>query len=930
MKKLSLLLAVFMLAMSAFAADSPKREFRSTWLTSYCSIDWPSYSAKNNPTKSKQELIAYFDHHADRNFTGICIHARAACDANYASSIEPWGKELTGTRGKNPGWDPLAFAVEQCHARGLECYAWVNPFRFNYRISQDDRVTPNDLAIINKGWIINYGGKDVLNPALPEVRQYIINVIREIYTNYRVDGLLFDDYFYPNDIPWDSSAPDYQDFLDQNPGKQPTKKNIQDWRRGNINLFMRELYALIQTERPDMRFGVSPAGVAFLGSSDAGVTPPSVGSDWQYDGICSDPLAWLKDQSLDFISPQLYWATTPAANRWSPYAPYIPLATWWGDVATHFERHFYSSVAAYMFINDNGSPVYNNETNWADIGNQIETNREVVPQGTAGTITYSAKYMDGPVCSGWGDYLEEHQFQNHSLIPIVTWKEHPALTAPDVVRSGNNLTWTAPAQSGHDPIMRYTVYAIPKTVSKSEAADENGDGIKVQYLQRVVYGGSFQIPDALAQEYWFAVCAYDGYGYESAPAYIDQPDIHGIPCDPTEYAELGTLTMHNLWYRNVNAPFSNINFEEDGKLNRGMALSDGIIYLSNRNAAVNPTAVSLRTYDAVTGEFMGEHPLDIPTAGYACNDVITDNLGRIYVTNLVLNVSTAPVTVHRYNPEDGSCTLIAELKAPTAGRVDHCSIYADPSQPDKLTIFAAVASSANIYRWTVNGSQTDFASKAVTQFCPSEAANFGIAPRTFAIDDNNVVVDGGNTYIVRYNFSTGAMTKLIDGTDLTPKTYQANGYSQTEYKGQTLKLYPYADHQREGGYKFNLAGNDLLWQFPAIDFGSVNSTTHSAPVALGHDEEGNVLAAIYVPGNGLACYMVKSPITGVESVENAQQQLSVYGRTVMIPQGTESVRIYNAAGMLINSASSVSTVELPAAGMYIVVTDSTSHKVVVR
>ncbi len=930
MKKITLLLAVFMLAVTAFGADSPKREFRSTWLTSYCAIDWPSYSAKNNPQKSQQELIGYFDHHADRNFTGICIHARAAADANYASSIEPWAKELTGTRGKNPGWDPLAFAVEQCHARGLECYAWVNPFRFNYRGGIDDRVTPRDKEVLNKGWIISYGGKDVFNPALPEVRQYIINIIREIYTNYRVDGLLFDDYFYPNDIPWDETAPDYQDFLDQNPGKEANKKNIQDWRRGNINTFMSELYAIIQSERPDLRFGVSPAGVAFLGSSDAGVTPPGFGSDWQYDGICSDPLAWLKNQSLDFISPQLYWATSPAANRWAPSAPYIPLATWWGGVATHFNRHFYSSVAAYMFVDGNNKPVYNNETNWADMGQQIETNRAVVPEGTAGTITYSAKYMDGPLCTGWGEYVEEHQFQNHSLIPIVDWKEHPALSAPEVVRNGNNLTWTSPAQTGLDPIMRYTVYAVPKTVSKSEAADEHGDGIKAAYLQRVVYGGVYQIPAEMEENYWFAICAYDGYGYESEPAFIDQPDIQGLPCDPTEYPELGTLTMHNLWYRNVNAPFSNISFEEDGKLNRGMAMSDGMIYLSQRNAAVNPTAVSLRVYDALTGEFMGERALDIPTAGYACNDVITDNLGRIYVTNLVLNVSTAPITIHRFDPETGACTLIAELKAPTAGRVDHCSIYADPANPEKLTVFAAVAASGNIYRWTISGGEATFASKTVSKFCPANAGSFGVAPRTFAIDEENVVVDGGNTYIAEYNFNTGVMTPLVEGSALTPNKYQANGYAQTEFRSQTLRLYPYSDHQTEGGYKFNLAGTELLWQFPAIDFGSKNSTTLSTPVAMEHDAEGNVLAAVYAPGNGLACYMVKSPSTGVEDVEATQQQLTVYGRTVLIPAGTETVRVYNTSGALITSVTGASAVELPAAGLYIVVTDTTSHKVVVR
>lgn len=920
-------LILLLLAVAAVAvAQSPKREFRSTWLTHYSGIDWPSSNARNNPTLAKQELLGYIQHHADRNFTGICIHARAAADASYASSIEPWAVEITGTRGKNPGWDPLGYAVEQCHARGLECYAWVNPFRFNY--GSGSRTTAQDQYVLAQGWIIEYGGKKVFNPALPEVRAYIRDIIKEIYTNYRVDGLLFDDYFYPNDIPADSSAPDYADFVAQNPGKQPTKLNIQNWRRGNINLFMRELYAQIQADRPDMRFGVSPAGVAFKGAADAGVPTLGFGSDWQYDGICSDPLAWLKDGSLDFISPQIYWATAPEANRYSSSAPYIPLATWWGNVATHFNRHFYSSVAAYMFIDGNNKPVFNNVTNWADIGKQIETNRTVVPGGTGGTITYSAKYMDGPLCSGWGDYLQEHQFQGHSLVPVLAWKNAPALTAPAISRQGNVLSWSAPAQSGLDPIMRYTVYAVPANIDPAGASDPAGDGIDGKYLQRVVYGGSYSIPADKQTGYWFAVCAYDGYGNESAPATVGAPQNTAVATEGVTYESAGSLSLENLWFRNVADPFRNIDFESNGALNRGMAVADGKVYVSGRSQSVNPDRVYLRVYDALEGTYLGERTLDIPTAGYACNDIIADNMGTLYVTNLTLNIATTPLTLYKYNPATNKGTALATLTADGGGRVDHASVYA--AADGTLTVFAAVANSAKIYRWTV-GATTTQETMTVQKFSPAAATSFGIAPRTCALSPTLVAVDGGATYATQYAFPGGNI--VWTPSAVTPGTYQANGFAALPERG--LMMMPFADHQSADGYKFAIvhdnnvsrAAESLLWAVPQVNMGSVNSTTMSAPVSLTALDGNTALATVYVPGNGLAAYRISANTSGTEAPETTDYFVS--GRTICFAAAQTLIEAYRPDGTLAATASG-NNLTLPAAGFYIVRAGGVALRIAVR
>ena len=275
---------------SAQVTEPPKRELRSVWLTTYLCIDWPSSDSRGTTeakqAQMKKELLAYLDNHQKRNFNGVCLQVRSMADAFYKSSYEPWSQYLTNTRGAEPGWDPLAFAVEECHKRGLECWAWINPYRFNRGNAARD--TEYDKEYISKGWIISHNGYAVFNHGLEEVRQHNLRVIREIYTNYAVDGILFDDYFYPNDIPYKSddamTAEDWEDYQEQVPGGAPGK--INDWRRENIDKFVGQLREQVDADRPDMRFGISPAGVAGKSAPQYGLSaPPIRSSDWQYESI---------------------------------------------------------------------------------------------------------------------------------------------------------------------------------------------------------------------------------------------------------------------------------------------------------------------------------------------------------------------------------------------------------------------------------------------------------------------------------------------------------------------------------------------------------------------------------------------------------------------------------------------------------------------
>ena len=228
------------IAIGINADEALKREMRAAWVATVYRIDWPT--STNNASAQKAELNAYLDNLKAQNFNAIFFQVRSMCDAMYQSSYEPWSSYLTGTRGKNPGYDPLQYAVEQCHARGIQCHAWVNPYRWS---TGTDWNTDQDKELKNNGMLLTYTSGStttiILNPGLPETRQRIVNVIREIITNYDVDGIVFDDYFYPNGIPTNNKAEDYNLWNDSN-----VDMTFADWRRNNVNMMVSDVYNMIQ------------------------------------------------------------------------------------------------------------------------------------------------------------------------------------------------------------------------------------------------------------------------------------------------------------------------------------------------------------------------------------------------------------------------------------------------------------------------------------------------------------------------------------------------------------------------------------------------------------------------------------------------------------------------------------------------------------
>lgn len=512
------------LAAVTMLAASPKREFRSTWIAGM-NIDFPYYNTSKGTSatavkNAKSEITNYLDKLHKARFTGVCFHVRALADAYYKSSYEPWASALTGTRGKDPGWDPLAFVLEECHKRGMECYAWVNPFRLSSNATNVKQLTTAwDNKWRNDGWLLQVGNYTVFNPAHKDARRHCLDVMKEIYTNYAIDGMLFDDYFYPGGgTPEDATAGDYEMWQNSKSGM-----SIADWRRNNVNTFVKELYDEIQAARPDMRFGIGPAGVAGASGDKYGVGKPAIiSNDWMYGQIYCDPLAWLHDGTIDFLSPQQYWQTTHAT------APFGPLTEWYDKVCTKFNRHLYVSAANYRMGDQPGSSTYiggNTETGWSELAKQVQITRENTDNGGCGVIWYSTKWINGPYMTGLGDYLTEHTYTNPSLVPAVTWKDAPVYSAPAGLKlSGSTLSWSATSPARPGAIIRYSVYAVPQ--AKSVQLASGADGLDGAYLQGVTYGTSFTLDPSVVDtnKYWYAVCVYDGYGLESKPAITNYLD----------------------------------------------------------------------------------------------------------------------------------------------------------------------------------------------------------------------------------------------------------------------------------------------------------------------------------------------------------------------------------------------------------------------
>ncbi|MGK5632572.1 glycoside hydrolase family 10 protein [Streptomyces sp. URMC 123] len=314
-------------------AAAPPRQFRGMWLATVANRDWPS--APGLPAeRQRAELLSLLDTAVRRRLNAVILQVRPTADALWPSPYEPWSQYLTGTQGRDPGWDPLGFAVAEAHGRGLELHAWFNPYRVANH-TDPGRLVPTHPARRHPDWVVPYGGKLYYNPGLPEVRRFVQDAMLDAVRRYPVDAAHWDDYFYPYPVAGQSFDDDaaYAEHGSAFPDRAA-------WRRHNIDLLVSETAVRIKEIGCGTRFGISPFAVWRNRATDPAGSDTRAGVQ-TYDDLYADTRGWVRKGWLDYIAPQVYWHLGNAA------ADYAKLVPWWASVVSGTPVRLYIGEALY-------------------------------------------------------------------------------------------------------------------------------------------------------------------------------------------------------------------------------------------------------------------------------------------------------------------------------------------------------------------------------------------------------------------------------------------------------------------------------------------------------------------------------------------------------------------------------------------------------
>ncbi|WP_234567332.1 family 10 glycosylhydrolase [Rhodohalobacter sp. 614A] len=395
------------------------REMRAVWVATVANIDWPSEPGLP-VEKQKEEMIDILNRAAALNFNAIILQVRPAADALYESPYEPWSYYLTGKMGKPPlpGYDPLEFAVAEAHKRGMELHAWFNPYRAGHPADKSE-ISPNHVSKIHPDWVHEYGDYLWLDPGIPEVRQHTKNVILDVVQRYDVDGVHFDDYFYP--------YPSYAggaDFPDDDSWKKAVENGTtlsrDDWRRSNVDSLMKELSEEIGQIKSHVKFGISPFGIWRPGY------PEQTSGFDAYSELYADARLWLKMGWVDYFTPQIYYRINQVAQ------PFPVMLDWWVE-QNDYDRHVWPGLFTSRLRSESSGWTSN------EITGQVYTARGF-PDVT-GAVHFSMKtFMENP--NHFNQILAAGPHAYPSLVPASPWLENKKPGIPTVTYHDYNSYWS--------------------------------------------------------------------------------------------------------------------------------------------------------------------------------------------------------------------------------------------------------------------------------------------------------------------------------------------------------------------------------------------------------------------------------------------------------------------------------------------------------
>ena len=431
-----------------------KREFRGAW------IQCVNGQFLGMSTQKMQSTLIYqLDELQKDGVNAIIFQIRPECDALYKSNIEPWSRFLTGTQGSapSPNWDPLLWMVEQCHKRGMEIHAWINPYRAKTKTTKD--LAGNHVAIRHPEWVFPYDGQFILNPGIPECRKYICMVVNDIVRRYDIDGLHIDDYFYPYPVAGQRIDDDKQ-FRNYNNGI----KDIGDWRRYNVNVFIKQMHDSISSIKPWVKFGVSPFGI-YRNKKNS-----SVGSDTNglqnYDDLYADVLMWVNNGWIDYVVPQLYWEIGHKS------ADYEILIEWWNNHTTKRPLYIGEDIERTTKKADLKNPSQN------QMPAKYKLHKEM--NNVQGTVLWYAKAAVDNI-GNYGMMLRNVYWRYPALqpsMPFIDGMPPKKVRKMKVINTvdGKVLFWTAPKGKGwKDEAVKYVVYRF-----------ENGEIINTDNPSKIV------------------------------------------------------------------------------------------------------------------------------------------------------------------------------------------------------------------------------------------------------------------------------------------------------------------------------------------------------------------------------------------------------------------------------------------------------------
>ncbi len=480
----------------------PKNEFRAVWIATVVNIDWPK-NGTDSIEKQKADFIEILDTYKKLNYNAVIVQIRSVGDAFYPSELAPWSRYLTGKEGQapKPYFDTLKWMIDEAHSRGFEFHAWLNPYRATFD-TKIETLSPNHDFFKHPDWMIKYGetGKEkyYYNPALPEVQSHLTKIVEEVLRNYDIDAIHFDDYFYPYRV----SGKEFNDTASFK--KYGNGLSLDNWRRENVNSFLKNIYSSIKNIKPWVQFGISPFGVWRNKSADPKGSDTQAGQT-NYDDLFADPMAWMEGKYIDYILPQLYWSIDHKT------ASYSKLMKWWSENSKN--TAIYIGNGTYK-INSDSDKKWNNPN---EIPNQIDLTRTY--QNIQGNAYFSAKAF---VNSNQNvtKLLLENQYKYPAIPLPVPSSKQIVIDIPTVVSISKDTTYCI--FSLKIPLNTKVRYAMVYGAKKSNIIDTNDPS---QIIEKVVFDGNqICIPSQnIGNIQTCAITFIDYFGNESVATIVNLP-----------------------------------------------------------------------------------------------------------------------------------------------------------------------------------------------------------------------------------------------------------------------------------------------------------------------------------------------------------------------------------------------------------------------